>query len=316
MKKAAAARAPPRPIQIRAQTSATEAATASSTGSSTRRNWGTPKSNSAWKVDSPISRPPIRPTRRSRTIKAGSVGGGSVADPWEPRARIPSTSSTAWPIRVIPAPPISIRWVGPQRVTSWPNSRCQRSSSGKPTRAKAPQAAIRSPPTGAYQSPAMLDGGRAGALLRQADREVAGAEDAEEAGEDQVVGGVGERARVATGVDVERDVPVHPEQGDQEGCGRQRRGQGRPAGEAGDSLGEVGGAAEVGDPAAAMAHPEPGDRGAQHQGGAGGDHHLVEGGAAGGLARGEEGIDERGWRRSRSLALPGINPCTGQCNII
>ena len=56
---------------------------------------------------------------------------------------------------VIAAPPISIRWVGPQRVTSWPKRRCQMSSSGKPIRAKAPQAVISTPPTGAYQSPAI-----------------------------------------------------------------------------------------------------------------------------------------------------------------
>ena len=34
------------------------------------------------------------------------------------------------------APPISIRWVGPHRVTSWPNRRCQTSSSGKPISAE------------------------------------------------------------------------------------------------------------------------------------------------------------------------------------
>ncbi len=56
---------------------------------------------------------------------------------------------------VIAAPPISIRWVGPQRVTSWPKRRCQTSSSGKPISEKAPQAAIRMPPMGAYQSPEM-----------------------------------------------------------------------------------------------------------------------------------------------------------------
>jgi hypothetical protein len=52
---------------------------------------------------------------------------------------------------VIPAPPISIRCVGPQSVTSWPNRRCQTSSSGKPASANAPQAAISTPPTGARQ---------------------------------------------------------------------------------------------------------------------------------------------------------------------
>ena len=70
-KKPAVARAPPGPIQIRAQTSAVAAASAISTGWKTIWNWGTPKSNSAWKVESPISSPPISPARRSRTTSAG-----------------------------------------------------------------------------------------------------------------------------------------------------------------------------------------------------------------------------------------------------
>ena len=293
MKKAAAARAPPRPIQIRAQTRATEAATASSTGSSTRRNWGTPKSNSAWKVDSPISRPPIRPTRRRRTIRAGSVGGGSVADrrsvarphPLDQQHGLADQGHAGAPdqhqVGRAPEGHVLAEQPVPEVV--------EREADEGEGAAGGDQ----EPADGRVPVARDADGGRAGALLRQADREVAGAEDAEQAGEDQVVGGVGERARVATGVDVERDVPVHPEQRDQKRCGGQRRGEGRPAGEAGDSLGEVGGAAEVGDPAAAMAHPEPGDRGAQHQGGAGGDRHLVEGGAAGGLAGGEEALRPR-----------------------
>ncbi len=57
------------------------------------------------------------------------------------------------PIRVRPAPPISIRCVGPQSVTSWPKIRCQTSSSGNPIRAKADAASIAIPPSGAYQSP-------------------------------------------------------------------------------------------------------------------------------------------------------------------
>ena len=56
------------------------------------------------------------------------------------------------PTSVIAAPPMSIRWVGPHSVTSWPNRRCQTSSSGKPIRLKAPQAQIRTPPSGASQS--------------------------------------------------------------------------------------------------------------------------------------------------------------------
>ena len=39
-----------------------------------------------------------------------------------------------------PAPPISIRWVGPHSVTSWPKMRCQTSSRGKPISAYKPAA--------------------------------------------------------------------------------------------------------------------------------------------------------------------------------
>src|SRR3954447_3337852 len=53
------------------------------------------------------------------------------------------------------------------------------------------------------------DGARA--LLRERHGDEAGGEDAEEAGEDEVVGRVGERARVAAVIDVQGDVPVHPE---------------------------------------------------------------------------------------------------------
>ena len=64
MKNTAAPSAAPGPIQIRAATSATPAAKASMIGSSTSWNCGTPKSNSAWKVERPISRPPIANERR------------------------------------------------------------------------------------------------------------------------------------------------------------------------------------------------------------------------------------------------------------
>ncbi len=46
------------------------------------------------------------------------------------------------------APAIIMMWVGPQSVTSWPNSRCQTSSSGKPDRAKLEHSSISAPPTG------------------------------------------------------------------------------------------------------------------------------------------------------------------------
>ena len=158
--------------------------------------------------------------------------------------RVPSASSTACPIRVIVAPPISIRWVGPQRVTSWPKSavpdvvereaeqgeapRRRRSGCRRRARTSRPRSG---PPPGPARSSGRNDG------------QGAGGEDAEQAGEDQVVGGVGERPGVAPDVDVEGDVPVHAEQRDeQRGRGRRRR-EGRPAGQAGDALGEGGGAA-------------------------------------------------------------------------
>ena len=149
---AAAAIAPPRPIHSRAVTSANPAARAISSGWKMKRNCGTPKSNSPWKVDRPMSSPPIMPTRRTAVIRGRSRVPPPLSRRAARRARMPSCSSTAWPISVIEAPPKSIRCVGPQSVTSWPKSRCHMSSSGKPISAKAPHAAMSTPPTGAYQS--------------------------------------------------------------------------------------------------------------------------------------------------------------------
>lgn len=63
----------------------------------------------------------------------------------------PSCSSSSTAINDNPAPPMSIRCVGPQSVTSWPKMRCQMSSSGKPISAYRPHSAMSTPPTGAYQ---------------------------------------------------------------------------------------------------------------------------------------------------------------------
>ncbi len=49
------------------------------------------------------------------------------------------------------APPIIWMCVGPQAVTSWPNSRCQMSSRGNPASATAPHTVSRIPPTGTDQ---------------------------------------------------------------------------------------------------------------------------------------------------------------------
>ncbi len=59
------------------------------------------------------------------------------------------------PSSVITAPPMSMRCVGPQSVTSWPKSRCQKSSSGNAMSANRPVAHMSTPPSGAYQSRAM-----------------------------------------------------------------------------------------------------------------------------------------------------------------
>ena len=77
--------------------------------------------------------------------------GSSPRRPASRFAPAASTNSTASPTSVIAAPPISIRCVGPQSVTSCPNRRCQTSSSGKPISENAPAAAISTPPRGAYQ---------------------------------------------------------------------------------------------------------------------------------------------------------------------
>ena len=118
------------------------AASAISIGWKRKSNCGTPKSNSAWKVESPIRKPPASDARRSGTPRSRPPG----------RERVPSASRIAWPISEIEAPPISIRWVGPQSVTSCPNSRCHMSSSGKPISAKPPAAAMSSAPSGTSQS--------------------------------------------------------------------------------------------------------------------------------------------------------------------
>ena len=54
------------------------------------------------------------------------------------------------------APPMSMRCVGPQSVTSWPKRRCQPSSSGKASSEKLPEANISTPPSGTCQSRVIL----------------------------------------------------------------------------------------------------------------------------------------------------------------
>jgi hypothetical protein len=67
----------------------------------------------------------------------------------------------------------------------------------------------------------------------------AGEQRAIEPDEDEVVGRVGERAVVATVVDVQGDVPVHPEGRREQRDAHHRRGQGRPTRQARLALGEA-----------------------------------------------------------------------------
>jgi hypothetical protein len=83
-----------------------------------------------------------------------------------------------------------------------------------------------------------LEGRRARRLGGEEDREQAGEEHAEQPGEDEVVRGVGERAGVAPGVEVRRDVPVHAEHRDQQRARQHAQRQRRPRRQAGDALGE------------------------------------------------------------------------------
>jgi hypothetical protein len=106
--------AAPRPIQIRAATSANPAPSAISIGWNSIRNCGTPKSNSAWKIEIPIKSPAIKPTRRAWVTSEGAERSPRRVR----RCHIPSRSSTACPTRVMAAPPSIIRWVGPHSVTS------------------------------------------------------------------------------------------------------------------------------------------------------------------------------------------------------
>ena len=295
MKKAAAPRAPPRPIQIRAQTSATDAATASSTGSSTKRNWGTPKSNSAWKVERPINRPPIRPMRRRRTIRAGSLAGAGVG---APRAH-PLDQQHGLADQGHPGAADQHQVGGPPQGHVLAEQPVPDVVEREADQGEGAAGGDQDSADGRVPVAGDVDGGRPGALLRQADGEVAGAEDAEQAGEDQVVGGVGERAGsrpTSMWSEMSQYMPSRATRRDAAARAEGRAAQpGRPE----TRSVEVGGAAEVGDLAAAVPHSEPGDRGAEHQRGAGGDDHLVEGGAAGGLGGGR-GRCRRWWRRSRS----------------
>ena len=216
-KNAAAASAPPRPINSRAATSATPAAPAIMNGSSTRRNCGTSKSNSPWKTDRPSSRPPIAEAWRTKRAIRPTLRSPSSVDspPW------PSCSSTSRPTSERPAPPMSMRWVGPAErhvLAEQPVPDVVEREAEQRVEAGGGEqdAADRHVPA--------LDeahGGRARLLVqRHRAGEDAAGEDAEQPEQDEEVGRVGQRALVAADADVQADVPEHAEQ---RGEQRQRR---------------------------------------------------------------------------------------------
>ena len=89
-----------------------------------------------------ISRKRCEPTTANTGSSGRSQVGGGAGAGASPAARsariaaLPSASRTTIPSTAITAPDIIIRWVAPQSVTSWPKSRCEMSSSGKPSSAK------------------------------------------------------------------------------------------------------------------------------------------------------------------------------------
>ena len=180
--------------QARATTSADAAANAISIGWKTNWNCGTPKSNSAWKVDRPIRKPPgERRAAAASAAPARRVGARSAAARW---ARAPSTSSTPWPIsdsrrRRSASGASGPRASRPGRTAGARRRRAGSRSARTPPHASISDAAERRVPVARRCRIAR----RAGLLLGSDDREEAGGEDAEQAEQDQVVGRVGERAR-------------------------------------------------------------------------------------------------------------------------
>ena len=130
------------------------------------------------------------------------------------------------------------------------------------------------------------DRGGAGLLLGQRQREAAGGEDAVEADEDQVVRGVGQRAGVAPLVDVQGDVPVHAEQGDEQGAAADAERQRRPGGQAGRRASENVARRRRGRPCRALAVAEDADS-------------RTAGGDAGHAGRDRDLVDARRRRRVR-----------------
>ena len=198
--------------------------------------------------------PAIETVRRRNHRSAWRIGGCAARF----CAREPSTSSTQAPSVDSEAPPTMRMWVGPHSVTSWPNSRCQTSSSGKPTSAQSPHRKMRTPPSGRVPVASERDRCRRLGARPDDEREQPAQRDAGQAEQDRVVGHGPERAGVAAVVDVLGHVPVEAERRDQQRAAGDGGGEGGPAGQAGHARGEVGHGAEPRDAAGAVgeAHPE------------------------------------------------------------
>ena len=231
MKKPAAPSAAPGPAQIRTATSATLEASISRTGWKTSRNCGTAKSNSPWKVESPIRNAPPSSTCWMRTLRRDALrphlarGGGALHQQDHAAERRHRGAAEQQQVGRPPQRHVLAEDAVPDVV--------EREAGERDAGADEDQHAAerRLEPTREPQR------GRARRLGREEDREQAGEEHAEQADEDEVVRGVGERAGVAARVEVRRDVPVHAEHGDQQRAGEHAERQRAPRRQAGRALG-------------------------------------------------------------------------------
>ena len=154
-------------------------------------NWGTPKSNSAWKVESPISKPPISDdpahVAERRGVACCSSRFGRALTPLDHQHGHPDQGQrrAADQHQVGRAPE---RHVLPEQPV--PEVVERKAEQGEARGGNHQHAAER-------RVPAAVDahGGVRGPLPRQRHRDEAGAEDPEQPAEDQVVGGVGRAAR-------------------------------------------------------------------------------------------------------------------------
>ena len=184
------------------------------------RNCGTPKSNSAWNDRQADEQPPVSARATSRR---------------HPRPLRPCAPAAAWRATALDLqhgdPDERHRGAADQHQVRRAPERhvlaeepvpdvVEREADQREGAAGADQTRRRAART---SRGAILIAVALGLALRQDHRQEAGAEDAVEAGEDEVVRGVGQRALVAALVDVQRDVPVHAEDRDEQRSARRRR---------------------------------------------------------------------------------------------